>query len=81
MEFVELPHFSEAVDALLSRDEFRKFQNELIVSPEKGDFIQGTGGARKVRVQFGVKGKSGGARAIYHYIDAKQRIWLSCYLC
>jgi len=40
MEFVELPQFSEAVDALLSKDEFRKFQNELIGSPEKGDLIQ-----------------------------------------
>jgi len=23
-----------------------------------------------------MKGKSGGARAIYHYVDTKQRIWL-----
>ena len=76
MEFVELPKFSEMVDDLLTKEEFREFQNELIITPEKGDLIQGTGGARKARVRYGVSGKSGGARAIYHYVDARQRIWL-----
>lgn len=46
-------------------------RHELVVflskNPEAGDLIQGTGGARKVRVPFKGKGKSGGARVITYY--------------
>lgn len=46
-------------------------RHELVVflskNPEAGDVIQGTGGARKVRVPFKGKGKSGGARVITYY--------------
>ena len=71
-----MPGFTEVVDELLTLEEFQTFQSELVTSPEKGDLIQGTGGARKSRVRYGTTGKSGGARAIYHYVDSKQRIWL-----
>ncbi len=42
---------------------------ELRVNPRKGDVIQGTGGARKVRVSLPGRGKSGGARIIYVYVE------------
>lgn len=37
--------------------------------PESGDLISGTGGVRKLRWKTGKdnKGKSGGARILYHY--------------
>ena len=75
MEFVELSLFSKVRDVLLTPEEFRALQNELMQFPEKGDLIQGTGGARKIRVQFGAKGKSGGARSIYYFQVARDRIW------
>lgn len=46
-------------------------RHELVLflskNPEAGDLIQGTGGARKVRIAFKGKGKSGGARVITYY--------------
>jgi hypothetical protein len=75
MEFKELPPFTREIDELLSVDEFRLFQNELIADPLKGDVLKGTGGARKIRAKFGLKGKSGGARAIYYFVGHKEKIW------
>ncbi len=40
-------------------------ENALLVNPEAGDMIEGTGGARKVRIQLEGRGKSGGGRVIY----------------
>lgn len=76
MHFVELPPFSREIDGLLTAEEFRMFQNELIAEPQKGDILKGTGGARKVRMKYGAKGKSGGARVIYYFASADDRIWL-----
>ncbi len=33
--------------------------------PQKGDVIEGTGGARKLRIRLQGRGKSGGGRVIY----------------
>ena len=54
--------------ALVSDEEYRRFQNELIEDPERGDLIQGTGGFRKARMRLAGGGKSGGARVIYLYL-------------
>lgn len=41
----------------------------LVLSPEKGAIIKGTGGIRKLRWRTGKdnKGKSGGVRVLYYY--------------
>jgi len=51
-------------------------QNELLKTPTKGDVIQGTGGLRKVRVASKGKGKRGGARVIYYYLNNFKRCYL-----
>ncbi|MEO1308496.1 MAG: type II toxin-antitoxin system RelE/ParE family toxin, partial [Pseudomonadota bacterium] len=38
-------------------------------NPEAGDEIPGTGGVRKVRFAASGRGKRGGARVIYYYLD------------
>ena len=49
----------------------------LLENPQKGDVIEGTGGARKLRIQIGNHGKSGGGRVIY--LDVLERsIYISC---
>ena len=58
----------------LSDDEFRLFQAELMSNPKQGDVIQGTGGLRKIRVAS--KGKRGGSRIIYYFLDEKRRFYL-----
>ena len=41
----------------------------MVETPEHGDLIEGTGGLRKIRWKAGGKGKSGGVRIIYFYVD------------
>jgi hypothetical protein len=41
----------------------------LAYHPEAGDVIAGTGGVRKVRWRLEGRGKRGGARVIYYYLD------------
>ena len=71
--------FQKTREKLFGNDEnFRLFQNALIFSPQTGDVIQGTGGARKVRwgdERRGM-GKRGGIRVIYLYVEAYQTILL-----
>ena len=74
--FVESSIFEKNRDDYLSDDEYRLFQVELMSNPQRGDVIQGTGGLRKVRVASKGKGKRGGARVIYYFLDAKRRCYL-----
>ncbi len=67
MEFIEYPRFSKRLPNIASDYELQLLQKELRANPEKGDLIQGTGGARKIRMAIGTKGKSGGARVIYYF--------------
>ena len=49
----------------------------LLENPQKGDVIEGTGGARKMRIQLNDnKGKSGGGRVIYLDVFEKERLYL-----
>lgn len=41
---------------------------ELAENPKKGDVIPNSGGFRKIRMAFGGRGKSKGARVIYFYV-------------
>lgn len=48
----------------------------LLENPHIGDVIQGTGGARKMRIQLDGRGKSGGGRVIYLDVFEKERLYL-----
>ncbi|HCH33264.1 MAG TPA: toxin HigB-2 [Oceanospirillaceae bacterium] len=74
--FVESKIFEKYRDSHLSDEEFRLFQTELISNPKQGDVIKGTSGLRKVRVLSKGKGKRGGSRVIYYFLDEKQRFYL-----
>ncbi len=49
MEFIETPTFTRTVTALLSDDEYRGLQDELVDDPERGAVIEHGGGIRKMR--------------------------------
>jgi hypothetical protein len=68
LEFFENPVFTRRITALLSDAEYAALQGALIVNPEAGDLIPGTGGLRKIRWQQSQrgKGKRGGVRVIYY---------------
>ena len=60
----------------LGDEELWQLQRILNNNPDIGDVIQGTGGARKVRIPLEGRGKSGGGRVIYVDIVVKERIYL-----
>ena len=76
--FVELPPFERYRSDYLDDDSFLVLQRLLMLNPEAGDVIPGTGGLRKLR--FGDerrgKGKRGGLRVIYYWWDAGSQFWL-----
>lgn len=65
----ETPIFSRQADKLFSEAEKRELIDYLAENPEAGEEIPGTGGVRKVRVALEGRGKRGGARVIYYYLD------------
>ena len=76
MEFIETTVFTRAVLALLSDDEYRLLQTELMENPERGDLIRQGGGIRKVRFAAQGKGKSGGIRVIYYWMKDDGQIYM-----
>lgn len=74
MLFIETPVFTRQVLELLSDEEYAEFQQFLMKHPEAGDVIEGTGGLRKVRWKQGGKGKRGGVRVIYYFVDEADQL-------
>jgi mRNA-degrading endonuclease RelE of RelBE toxin-antitoxin system len=74
--FIETPVFSHQLSRVLSDDEYRALQTALILRPEQGVLIPGTGGLRKVRWVIRGKGKRGGLRVIYFWDSAVGVVYL-----
>jgi hypothetical protein len=62
---VETRSFTDRIDDLLTADEYRSLQWELVLRPTAGKVISGTGGIRKLRWGAQGQGKRGGTRVIY----------------
>lgn len=75
MIFIETQIFTRLVLDLLSDEEYRLLQTSLILQPEQGAIIRGSGGLRKMRWPLPGRGKSGGVRVIY-YLVTKDRVLL-----
>ena len=73
--------FDKIAKKVLSNASIEELFDHLLVFPESGDVISGTGGVRKLRWQTGKnnKGKQGGARVIYHYHDNMLVILITLY--
>ena len=76
LTFIESRGFTERLRALVDEETYRAFQNELLREPEKGDLIKGAGGTRKARMRLPGRGKSGGARVIYLYLENHAVLYL-----
>jgi hypothetical protein len=76
--FVELPPFERHRAEYLDDDAFSQLQRLLMLDPEAGDSISGTGGLRKLRFadKRRGKGKRGGLRVIYYWWDLGSQFWL-----
>lgn len=75
--FIELSGFSKRRKDLLTDDSFQQMQERLIINPEEGSVIAGTGGFRKLRWSLPGKGKSGGVRIIYYNVMDAGRLYLA----
>ncbi len=74
MRIIETSVFTKRLMNLLLDEEYRKLQAEIVMNPEKGKLIVGSGGLRKIRWVIPGKGKSGGVRIIYYWAKAKEII-------
>ncbi len=75
-EFIFTATFNNCWKAMGLNDEnLRELEQELMKNPQLGDVIEGTGGARKLRIKLGNHGKSGGARVIYLDVFEKEKLY------
>ena len=76
--FIELNGFSKRRLSLLQDKEYQLLQQALIVNPELGPVMPGTGGFRKLRWSRPGMGKSGGVRVIYYsLVPSHSRLYLA----
>jgi len=76
MIFIETSNFTKRLSDYLSDDDYRGLQTHLLLRPDAGNIIKGSGGVRKVRWAASGKGKSGGIRAIYYWKKSDHEIWM-----
>ena len=76
MEFIETSVFTRQVTDLLSDQQYKQLQQELVLNPLAGKLIAHSGGLRKVRVGASGRGKRGGARVIYYYLAQQDAVFL-----
>lgn len=67
MLFVETSIFTREIQRLISDDNYRALQTALMLRPETGKLIKGSGGLRKVRWNLPGTGKRGAIRVIYFW--------------
>ncbi len=76
MVFIETPVFTRTIRRVMTGEDYRQLQSALVVRPEIGDVIPGSGGLRKLRWKISGRGKRGGARVIYYWAVAPNEIYL-----
>ena len=76
MRFVETSIFTRAVRDAVSDDEYRSIQAAIMLRPEQGAIIRGTGGLRKLRWSGKGHGKRGGLRLIYYWHRESETIYM-----
>jgi mRNA-degrading endonuclease RelE of RelBE toxin-antitoxin system len=81
LEFIQSRRFTARLGELAedsAEEVLLEIESDLLKNPERGPIIQGTGGLRKTRAgnpQRG-KGKRGGFRYMYYYVEKDDRIFL-----
>jgi mRNA-degrading endonuclease RelE of RelBE toxin-antitoxin system len=67
MIFVETSIFTKEIQSLISDDNYRMLQTALMLRPDAGRLISGSGGLRKIRWNLLGTGKRGALRIIYYW--------------
>lgn len=74
MVIIETPVFTKRIIEVLTDDEYKELQKEIVENPKKGDLIPGGKGLRKLRWSASGRGKRGGARVIYYWFVSDSEI-------
>ncbi len=67
MIFIETSIFTKEIQRLISDDDYRMLQTALMLRPDAGRLIRGSGGLRKIRWNLPGTGKRGALRIIYYW--------------
>ncbi len=76
MVFIETSIFTKLIGRYLNDDEYLGLQRFLLLNPDTGAIVRGTGGVRKLRWAIKNKGKSSGIRVIYYWKNSENEIWM-----
>lgn len=74
--FIESSIFERNLPVYLDDDEYSEFQQFLMLNPEAGELVPGSGGVRKVRWARPGMGKRGGLRIIYFVRYQPNEFWM-----
>lgn len=67
MIFIETSIFTKEIQNLISDDNYRMLQTSLMLRPDAGRLIRGSGDLRKIRWNLPGTGKRGALRIIYYW--------------
>jgi mRNA-degrading endonuclease RelE of RelBE toxin-antitoxin system len=76
VRFLETPIFTARLRGQLEDDQYRMLQLALLLRPEQGPLIPGSGGLRKLRWAGQGRGKRGGLRVIYYWVAGEQTFYM-----
>jgi hypothetical protein len=74
--FVESSVFERLLPVYLDDEEYGELQQHLILHPEGGELVRGSGGVRKLRWSRPGMGKRGGLRVIYYVQFEPDEFWM-----
>ncbi len=76
-EFIMMPTFDKQWKSMnLTDEDLKTLQQQLLINPQAGAVMQGTGGLRKLRFAFPGQGKSGSSRVLYVDFVIAEKIYL-----
>jgi mRNA-degrading endonuclease RelE of RelBE toxin-antitoxin system len=75
MIFIETSIFTEEILRLMSDEDYRMLQAALMLRPDAGSLIRGSGGLRKIQWNLPGRGKRGSLRVIY-YFDPPDTVYM-----
>lgn len=76
MRFLETTVFTSRLRGLVDEDEYRAVQLALMLRPEQGPLIPGSGGLRKLRWGARGRGKRGGLRLVYYWAPQERAFYM-----
>jgi hypothetical protein len=79
MKIIETTIFTRQISELVVDEQKQKLLDELIIEPNAGNVIKGSGGLRKLRWSAHGRGKSGGIRVIYYWCEERVMYLLLAY--